>query len=270
MKCVEHFQSPKCPAVLQQHDCHRHRWDVCAPWIIWTMFSSSILPEYTWTQHQFRAWRFQARKRKCHVCPRAAEWTGGDCFQQRYFYPLAPSNWFTAAFIREGVVAFITALGESEALAFTWPTDKHDTRLATVTSLCSLIEMTKPRGNSDNWDTSCYYCRGSKLISEASKVNRRIVSGNNFIPPWRSTLCLIVVSSSSLVLSSDEVTPPLPPIHEVHGSVKVSSKTRSAPDQASRSMIETHCDIDVLDYMVLTLACSAKSQQLLSWPAAPN
>lgn len=61
-----------------------------------------------------------------------------------YFYPRATSNCFTEAFIREALVTLTGALGESETSTFTWLTS-WETRLETITSLCSIAEALRVR-----------------------------------------------------------------------------------------------------------------------------
>lgn len=208
--------------------------------------------------------------------PRGAEWTGSNYFQPRYFYPLATSNRFMAAFIKGGVACFISTLSKSETLAFgcaeqseifhltdrqTWATS-GDNNFTVLTNRNT--RASKEEGNGENWDTSCNRCSGSH-------VNRRIVSENNIISPSRPTLWLIVVLSSSEGRSSSEATPGLPFIHDV-GTVawRFLLKREKHLIIPSRSMIQLTVTLMCCISSVPILACNTNSQQLLSWPATPN
>lgn len=134
----------KCPSVLQLHNCHRHHWDKRELYRIWTMFSSSILSlrkAGAALEHSTSSDHGDVNNEKqCHACHRFPisassniKPVHGSVYQRRSgrFYKCTQWIWDTGFWL-------------CQKKSFTWLTDKHEPRVATITSLYSQTEILEP------------------------------------------------------------------------------------------------------------------------------
>lgn len=157
----------KCPSVLQLHNCHRHHWDKRELYRIWTMFSSSILSlrkAGAALEHSTSSDHGDVNNEKqCHACHRfpisarftvfaTRSWVNWQQLLSAVLF-LSSSNIkpvHGSVYQRSGRFykctqwIWDTGFWLCQKKSFTWLTDKHEPRVATITSLYSQIEILEP------------------------------------------------------------------------------------------------------------------------------